>query len=349
MTKKIAVIITLAVILVASLPLSAAMATTKGPIPGINIVSVVPGTVVTVETLNFPPNLDFDVIIGPYGQYGLTGFKVATTNSGKGGTFTVTYNIPPEYKKAALLAIRLFNPTKGYYAYNWFENVIPPAPPVKPVTTIPGYTGLPSFTIKEVEADKSVTVEARNFPPDADLEVLMNVISTRGKFGFKAGTINAGDEGEFRAKFNIPAELVGAYMISIRVQDPNSGYYGYNWFFNKTYPVVQPVIPTPVPATGASPVYPTVEITAVEKSVKVTIQAANLPKNETFDVYMGNLNSMAWGGMQVSTLESGDTGSATATLDIPAALAGLWQISIRIVSQTSGYYGYNWFYNQTYP
>ncbi len=81
----------------------------------------------------------------------------------------------------------------------------------------------------------------------------------------------------------------------------------------------------------------------------MTIQAMNLPKNEKFDVYLGDRASMATGGEKVASLESGDKGTATATYDIPKNLAELEQISVRLVSTTSAYYGYNWFYNQTYP
>lgn len=371
MSKKIYVIIALAVLVVIAIPISAAMATNQGTIPSISIVSVVPGSVVTVETSNFPENLDFDVTIGPYGSYGLKGTIVTTTNSGKGGTFTATYNIPAEFKDSARLAIRLQNATKGYYAYNWFENMVPTAEATTVAvskTVIPGYTGFPSFTITQVETDKSVSIDAKNFPSKADVDVTMNIVGVKNTSGYKVTSLNTGDKGEFTATFDIPKELLGIYMISINITDPESGYYGMNWFFNLTYPVkvpptstpaptakpgetpvVETVAPTPAPTVEAYTGYPGIEITAVEKGVKVTIQAANLPKNEKFDVYLGDRASMATGGEKVASLESGDQGTATATYDIPADLAGLDQISVRLVGTVSGYYGYNWFYNQTYP
>ena len=387
MSKKMYMIIALVVLVALALPISAAMATNKGTIPSISIVSVVPGTVVTVETSNFPEDLDFDVTIGPYGSYGLKGTKVTTTNSGKGGTFTVTYDIPAEFKDSARLSIRLQNATKGYYAYNWFENMLPtPAATTVAASTtaIPGYKGFPSFTITEVDADKSINIDAKNFPPKADVEVTMNIVGVKPSAGYKVTTLNTGDDGVFTAMFDIPKELAGVYMISINISDPKSGYYGVNWFFNMTYPVKVPPTPTAVPtevavetplsatpAPGETPAagtpvaetsapesaptgetytgYPGIEITSVVKGVKVTIQAMNLPKNENFDVYLGDKASMATGGVKVASLESGDNGIATATYDIPSELADLEQISVRLVSTTSGNYGYNWFYNQTYP
>lgn len=371
MSKKMMVIIALVAIVLLALPIGAAMATNKGTIPSISVVSVVPGNVVTVETRNFPADLDFEVTIGPYGSYGIDGTLVGTTNSGKGGTFTATYNIPVELKDSARLAIRLRNPTKGYYAYNWFENIVPTPAPTKTTdtkATLPGYIGFPEFTVTEVIADKSVSVDAKNFPVKANVDVSMNVIGTFGSGGYLVKSQFTGEKGEFTAKYDIPKELAGIYMISIRIQDPASGYYGINWFFNLDYPVKVEIVGTPAatpnpaetptpgtsgsestPTTPAYSGYPRVEITAVEKDVKVTIQAMNLPLNEKFDVYLGNLSSMAVGGTKIATLESGTTGTATATYDIPADLVGLGQISVRLAGTTSDYYGYNWFYNQTYP
>lgn len=367
MSKKMKLIIAMAVIVLLAFPISAALATISDTIPSISIVSVVPGTVVTVETHNFPADLDFDVTIGPYGTYGIDGTKVTTTNSGKGGTFTATYNIPEELKNSARLSIRLYNPTKGYYAYNWFENAIPATAATtgtETTSTIPGYVGYPSFSITEVEADKSVSVDAFNFPPDVEVDVTMNVMGTFGIGGYDVTKQKTGEKGEFTAKYAIPEELAGIYMISIRIEDPESGYYAINWFFNVTYPVKVDPTPTPVatlkpgetpaagtggPVTEAYDGYPRVEINAVEKDVKVTIQAMDLPKNEKFDVYMGSLEAMATGGTKVGTIDPAGEDTVEASFEIPAELAGLGRISIRIVSDKSGYYGYNWFYNQTYP
>ncbi len=363
MKTKIKLLIPLITILLLAVPFNAASVSAKTVIPGIDIVSVVPGEVVTIQTSNFPANLDFDVVIGPYGKYGLTGYKVATTNSGQGGAFTATYNIPADYKTAARLAIRLTNQSKGYYAYNWFENVAPtPAPTAVQKTPIPGYSGTPSIKIQSVESGQFVGVEGVNFPPNANLTVRMHVIGTRGVNGYKAGTVKAGDTGVFTSKFSIPSELGRLFMIAIRVEDEASGYYAYNWFFNLTSPTVsvQPTAETTaqagktdagaaVTATPAYEGFPTLEITAVEKGKKVTLAADNLPAGKSFDVYLGSLKQMTGGGIKVTSLQSTDEGKATLTVEIPPELSSLWQLSVRIISPDSGYYAYNWFYNQTYP
>jgi hypothetical protein len=47
---------------------------------------------------------------------------VATTPSGAGGTFEVTYDIPAGLAGSDLIAIRLDSANGYYYSYNWFYN-----------------------------------------------------------------------------------------------------------------------------------------------------------------------------------------------------------------------------------
>lgn len=347
MKKKIALVMLVA-LFVLSMPVDVVLAG-KANIPGINIVSVVPNQVVTIETVNFPSGLDFDVIIGPYGELGRTGYKVATTNSGAGGRFTVTYNIPPEYKDAPRLAIRLTNASKGYFAYNWFDNVVPtPKPTSTQNPVLAAYKGHPSIKVSSVESGKNVTIDAESFPPKADLSVVMSIPGTRFKQSYAAGSANSGETGTFTSTFTIPQEISGLFMIAIKIQDPATGYYAYNWFFNLNYPAVS----TAAPTVTAAPSYagePAIEFTTVVKGTSVTLKAGNLPLNETFEVYMGDIKSLVSGGVKVAEINSGESGEVVQTYNIPAELNGLWQISVRVVSTTSGVYGYNWFYNQTYP
>jgi len=82
-------------------------------------------TSVTIQTANFPPSQDFVVTMGPIGSLGVGGIVVASTNSGAGGAFTATYNIPAQLAGTAQIAIRLQS-ASGYYAFNWFWNFTAP-------------------------------------------------------------------------------------------------------------------------------------------------------------------------------------------------------------------------------
>jgi LysM repeat protein len=95
--------------------------TRTSQIPTIEILSVVRNKRVTLQTENFPAHTTFNVTMGPFGTKGMGGFEVATTESGSGGSFNATYQIPYALRGHDRIAIRLQSET-GYYSYNWFYN-----------------------------------------------------------------------------------------------------------------------------------------------------------------------------------------------------------------------------------
>jgi hypothetical protein len=64
---------------------------------------------------------------------------------------------------------------------------------------------------------------------------------------------------------------------------------------------------------------------------------------------MGVIGTKGIGGIVVETTDSGAGGAITETYDIPTALKGSALIAIRLQSPTSGYFAYNWFYNNNAP
>ena len=61
---------------------------------------------------------------------------------------------------------------------------------------------------------------------------------------------------------------------------------------------------------------------------------------------MGPIGSRGLYGYVVTTISSGTGGSQSLTFNIPAQFYGSPQVAIRLQSVTgSGYYAYNWFYN----
>ncbi len=90
-------------------------------IPTFSIVAVVRDDTVTIRTNNFPPNMEFVVRMGPMGTRGVNGTVVETIDSGKGGVFEDTYDIPARLHGSRQISIRLES-SSGYFAYNWFYN-----------------------------------------------------------------------------------------------------------------------------------------------------------------------------------------------------------------------------------
>ena len=205
-----------------------------GKIPTFSIVSVVRNQSVTIRTANFPANDTFRVQMGAFGTQGIGGIRVDTINSGQGGSFTATFNIPAELQGSRRIAIRLSSPTSGFFAFNWFfNNTTGAGTGTGDPSPAPGYSGFPTFSIVSVVRDGSVTIRTNNVPPNDTFDVLMNVIGTRGVGGVRVDTINSGQGGAFTATFTIPASLHGLNRIAIRMQSPTSGYFAYNWFYNR--------------------------------------------------------------------------------------------------------------------
>ncbi|MFN2304528.1 MAG: hypothetical protein ACK2TV_12440, partial [Anaerolineales bacterium] len=184
-----------------------------------------------IKTNNFPADKDFKVLMGKMGTKGVDGILVTTIDSGDGGIFEETFDIPEDLKGDYRIAIRLESTTGGFYAYNWFYNNTSPS------DTLPaGYTGIPTFTIIGVTKDESVKIKTNNFPADLDFKVFMGKMGTKGIDGTLITTIDSGDGAVFEETFNIPEGLIGDYQIAIRLESTSGGFYAYNWFYNNTYP-----------------------------------------------------------------------------------------------------------------
>jgi hypothetical protein len=317
-------------------------------IPTFSIVSVVEDKSVTVKTYNLPPNDKFNVTMGPMGTKGIGGTKVASVESGSGGSKHFTFDIPSSLAGSYQIAIRMQSPTSNYYAYNWFYNNTSGGATQPPNgTPAPGYSGIPTFSIVSVVSDKSVTIKTKNLPPNDSFKVRMGPMGTKGIGGTVVDVVDSGSGGSKQYTFDIPSGLYGSYQISIRMQSPTSNYYAYNWFYNNTTGgSTKPPTPGPTPIPGYSG-YPTFNILAVVRDTSVKVQAYNLPPNDSMVVTMGPMGTKGIGGIQVDKVNTGKGGSQQFTFSIPAALDGSYRISIRMASPTSYYYAYNWFYNNT--
>jgi hypothetical protein len=76
---------------------------------------------VTISAKNFPADQTFTVRMGAYGTKGVNGVVVGTKETGSGGSFEATFDIPESLKGSQRIAIRMDSP-QGFYAYNWFWN-----------------------------------------------------------------------------------------------------------------------------------------------------------------------------------------------------------------------------------
>ena len=320
--------------------------------PYFNIQEVVKDQTVTIQVFNFPANDTFRVTMGAYGSLGIGGVVVGFTESGNGGSFSATYTIPSTMAGYEKIAIRLQSPTSGYFAYNWFWNNPATTPTTSPTTTpIPGYSGFPTFSIKSVTINQTVTIQTNNFPPNDTFTVTMGKYGTKGIGGVVVESTKSGDGGSFEVTYKIPSDLTDMSRIAIRLQSPTTSYFAYNLFFNTTAPATPTAQPTatPTPTPPGYSGFPTFSISSVVKDQTVTISGKNFPANDTFTILMGKYGTKGIGGINVGTTNSGAGGALSATYNIPASLASATRIAIRLQSSTSGYFAFNWFWNSTAP
>ena len=248
-----------------------------------------------------------------------------------------------------------------------------PSPTPKPTSAYKGV--IPTISIVGVQQGVSVSIVTKDYPAGQTFTVRIGEYGTLGVGGTVVGTLNSGSGGSVAQIFSIPAALASREKLSIRLDSP-LGYYSYDWFNNNasfgtsaTTPTVTAtpgatatpaatatpggptLTPTAIPTAGPTstgPVagyvgIPTFSISSVVKDQSVTISAVNFPPGQTFTVRMGAFGTMGIGGTTITTFNTGNGGSFTATYPIPAAIAGSTKIAIRL--ETGYYYAYNWFWN----
>ena len=91
-------------------------------IPTFNITGVVRNQSVTILTNNFPANMDFVVRMDVRGNRALGGIVVTTFNSGAGGAFSKTFDIPAALSGVPQIAVRTDSTTTLHHSFNWFYN-----------------------------------------------------------------------------------------------------------------------------------------------------------------------------------------------------------------------------------
>jgi len=322
MKKKIYIIAIMLMVISIFASSKPSLAMPAPAIPTITVISVVPDVSVIVRTANFPKDKTFTVTMGKIGTMGVGGVVVATTESGNGGSFQATYNIPITLKGQALIAIRLQSTTGKYYAYNWFANSNKPlstsgitfatsgsttvgGTPISLTPMASSYRGYPYFGITGVVQDTKVTISGANFPLNKTFNVMMGPYGSYGYGGTQVATLSTGSSTVFNA---------------------------YNWFFNRS-------------TGGATAVTNlTFSIQSIVTDTSVTVLTNNLPANVEYEVFMGLYGTQGINGTSVGTAKSSSGGAYTATFMIPAGLKGQERIAMRMVGK-DGSFAYNWFYN----
>lgn len=217
-----------------------------------------------------------------------------------------------------------------------------------PVTTSQGW----SFGVDQVVKNTSVTIRMFNFPDNVTFKAKMRSLPSGNWVDLPDVDTGKGNHG--KVKLSIPVSLSGSASLSLRlaqVKKNGKTFAQTQSFMNSTY---RPGTGGPgywnYPYQPYQPYYawrvPTIWISAVKRNQTVTITTRDFPANLSFDVYMGSMGNRGY-GYYVTTFNSGAGGARTLTFNIPPALYGSYQISIRTQNSPTGYFSYNWFYNNS--
>jgi len=210
----------------------------------------------------------------------------------------------------------------------------------------------PTFAITAVARNNYVSVLTEYLPANQDFVVTMGFMGTAGIGGYIVETINSGAGGQLALTFNIPAALYNQHQISIRMVSIQTGYYAYNWFYNYDANVPETSPPESSPPAPSTTYYgfPTFSIVKVVEDARVKIAGTNFPPNDTFLVRLNWMYTRGIAGTIVETVTTDANGVLSdLKYDIPSYLYIANRIAIRLESPTTGYYAYNWFYNNDAP
>ena len=245
-----------------------------------------------------------------------------------------------------------------YYGVNWLylaqiNNIAPPKYTIYPGQVLciayGGNQPVPpvvnktwTFSVVKVEKNTTVRIRTSSFPDNVLFQVSIGKLSGNTYQWVKVADLDSDEGGAFGKTFDIPAQFAGTNQLIIRLTQSKKNISVDRWFSNTTSGTgTGGLVP------GSYSGIPTFSIVSVVRNSTVTIRTRNFPPNLKFDVLMGSMGTRGINGYYVGTINSGSGGALTATFSIPAELVNHSRIAIRTQNLATGYYSFNWFYNNT--
>lgn len=196
------------------------------------------------------------------------------------------------------------------------------------------------FSSVRVTRNDSVIISTKNIPANDLFHVYMGPNGSKGADGIWVGDLYTGPGGSVSATFPIPTPLYGSTKIAMRMESDQSGVYYYSWFYNINGSGL-----AASGSTSSSSKYVSFSIVRVNPGNWVTIKVKNAHPNERYYVVIGKMGTKAANGAVVGTFNAGSDGTISATFPIPNKFSDNKRLAIRIESDSSGSYYYNWFEN----
>lgn len=224
-----------------------------------------------------------------------------------------------------------------------------------PVGGYPGNVRTWSFQVVDVNPKTTVTIRTYNTPSNIRLNVRIGAFMGSNHYDWiELGDLDTASGGSQTYILNIPAQYANANPMKLRLSQykKNGKVFQQDQVFYNAVSYSGPSGGNPPPGWVYYPPYytgtiPTIWIMSVVRDNTVTIQTHNFPPGLVFDVLMGPIGTRGIGGIPVGTLNSGAGGTLVVTYSIPPQLYGHRQIAIRTQNYPTGFFSYNWFYNNT--
>jgi hypothetical protein len=185
-------------------------------------------------------------------------------------------------------------------------------------------SGVPGVTVLNVERDGYVDTQTLNFPADEIVYVWMRRVGTGVEY--VTGVFNSADGGIMGVTSNIPSALYGAYQITIVFR-------GQTFTASATFvnnPLAAPTSGTTTSggteATSTSTSSAGIYVLNIVEDTSVDCQTYYFPADEPITVWMKRYGTST--EYSVGAFNSADGGVMGVTVNIPAALYGVYQITV---------------------
>jgi hypothetical protein len=330
--------------------------------------NVVHNDSVTIALKDFPKDKVYRVFMGDIGNNFGSGIQVGVlTRSAR--EFRATFDIPRWLYNQKLIALVLRDRETSEQGYVMFANVtgynslqmislepVAQASHQSAGTSVGIFNG-PEFWVHSVEKKWHFTLKFNNWRSNDKFKVFVGQNNDDFEWIW-VGLVYGKKPRSFTQTFDIPSALRNTRIIKVVVVSNFTGHSGSTAFTNADdWEVTVPsgeynwaYINSAIAAKKSTGKLPFTEILNVVEDTEITMRIFNFPEDTDVTVMMGPIGSRAINGLVVDEFNTGyyddeDYKYIVKTFPIPGQLKGLDPIAIRLESDSTDHYSYDYFRN----
>lgn len=329
--------------------------------------NVVHNESVTISLKDFPKGKVYRVLMGDIGNNFGSGIQVGVLQRSS-KEFQATFKIPRWLHNQRLIALVLRDRETSEQGYVVFSNVdgynslqllslepVAQASHQSEGTSVGIFNG-PEFWVHSVEKKWKFTLKFNNWTSNDKFKVYVG----RNDDDFEniwVGLVSGKKPRSFTQTFDIPSALRNTRIIKVMVVSNFTGHSGSTAFTNADeWEVSTPsgeynwAYINSAMAAKSSTGTPFSEVLNVVENNEVTMRLYNFPEDTDLVVRMGPIGTRAINGLVVDEINTGtyedeDNPVLVATFPIPGQLKGLDPIAVRVESDSTDHFAYDYFRN----